>query len=190
MSFDPQPYLADRYLIVRPLQEEDWQSLFCAAADPLVWEHHPAHDRWQEEVFRRYFEEALACGTTVAAVDRQLGTAIGMSRFDRTSAAPGEVEIGWTFLARAYWGGETNRALKRLMIGHALQSFDRVIFRIGEDNLRSRRAIEKIGAQLTDRTDMAEVGGRTVRHLVYAMDADAFAAGPLSHGRSGPEGEG
>lgn len=90
------------------------------------------------------------------------------------------IEIGWTFLAREHWGGGTNAEVKRLMIGHALAHVPSVEFRIGETNARSRRAIEKIGAQLTDRHEIYAQAGTPVRHLIYEIDRANFASGPLS----------
>ena len=66
------------------------------------------------------------------------------------------------------------------MIGHALDHCDRVIFLIGENNLRSRRALEKIGGTLTDRHFDAEMTGGPVRHVIYAIDRAGFATGPLA----------
>lgn len=179
MTFDAQPVLTDGAVILRPLVPADWDALFGVASDPLIWAGHPAHDRWQEPVFRRFFADALASGGALVVTDPD-GAIIGSSRYDRGRAGPDEVEIGWTFLARSRWGGGTNRRMKRLMIGHALQAFDRVIFLVGDTNVRSQRAMAKIGAVLTDRTDRAEMAGRTVRHLVFAIDRVAFAEGPLA----------
>ena len=177
---DFQPTLTSTAVILRPLRADDWDALYAVAADPAIWALHPAHDRWQEPVFRAFFAEALASGGALAAIDPATGEVIGASRFDTGRAGPGEVEIGWTFLARAYWGGAVNGACKALMVGHALTDYERVIFLIGDTNLRSRRAIEKLGAVLTDRVDTAEMAGAEVRHVVYAVDRAAFAAGPLA----------
>lgn len=175
-----QPFLRDDVVSLRPLVSADWDALYAIANDPLLWAQHPAHDRWQAPVFRAFFEQALASGGALVAADAATGQIIGTSRFDRARAASGEVEIGWTMLARERWGGPYNTAMKRLMVGHALETFERVIFLVGEDNLRSRRALDKIGARLTDRTDRAEVAGKPVCHVVYAIDRPGFAAGPLS----------
>jgi RimJ/RimL family protein N-acetyltransferase len=177
-----QPVLEDERVRLRPLADSDWDALFAVAADPLIWEVHPAHDRWREPVFRRFFADALASGGALVVEDRATGAVIGSSRFDSTRAGPGEVEIGWTFLARAWWGGAANRSMKRLMVGHALASLDRAIFVVGEDNGRSRRALEKIGASLTDRRMMLEMAGQVRAHAVYAIDRVAFAEGPLADG--------
>ncbi|MFM9828895.1 MAG: GNAT family N-acetyltransferase, partial [Sphingomonas sp.] len=118
-DFDPQPVLVGETVALAPLADADWDALFAVAADPLIWAVHPAHDRWQEPVFRRFFADARASGGCLVVRDRSSGAVIGSSRYDRTRVEPGEVEIGWTFLARRYWGGTTNRELKTLMIAHA-----------------------------------------------------------------------
>lgn len=158
----------------------DWPALFAVAADPLIWAGHPAHDRWQEPVFRRFFDDALASGGALVAVDAVTGAVIGSSRYDFGRADGGEIEIGWTFLARSQWGGAANRAMKRLMLAHAFRFLDRVVFLVGETNLRSRSAMEKIGGTVTSRVSDAEMAGVTVRHLIYAIDRAGFAAGPLA----------
>lgn len=187
---DRQPTLTSAAVVLRPLRADDWDALFAVASDPEIWALHPAHDRWQEPVFRAYFADALVSGGALVAVDPASGAVIGASRYDSDRAGPGEIEIGWTFLARSHWGGPTNRAMKALMIGHALGSparpgYDRAIFLIGEDNLRSRRAIEKIGGILTERVDPGFMAGKPVRHVVYAIDRAGFAAGPLANVKTG-----
>ena len=177
---DRQPNLSSAQVALRPLTADDGAALYAVAADPLIWAGHPAHDRWQEPVFRRFFDEALASGGALVAIDPATGAIIGSSRYDHDRAEAGEIEIGWTFLARSRWGGATNAAIKALMIGHALKSVDRVIFLIGETNLRSCRAMEKIGGVLTPRHHDAMMNGAAVRHLIYAIDAKALANGPLA----------
>jgi RimJ/RimL family protein N-acetyltransferase len=113
--------------------------------------------------------------------DSRDGAVIGSSRYDHARAGAGEVEIGWTFLARSHWGGAANACMKRLMLGHAFaQGIERAIFLVGETNLRSRRAMEKIGARLTPRIDVAEMAGAIVRHVVYAIDATHWPQLPIA----------
>ncbi|CAN5262413.1 GNAT family protein [soil metagenome] len=179
-SLDRQPHLTGSRVFLRPMRGEDWDALYAIASDPLIWEVHPAHDRWQEPVFRAFFDAALASGGGLAILDAASGAFIGASRFDFGRAQTGEVEIGWTFLARDHWGGGINAEVKRLMIGHALVSVERAIFLVGEHNIRSRRAMEKIGGRLTDRTHEAVMAGQPVRHVIYTIDRPGFAAGPLT----------
>ena len=181
---DRQPVLEGERLLLRPLAAEDWDALYAAASDPLVWELHPANDRWQEPVFRAYFADALAQGGALAVIDRSSGAMIGSSRMQAYDpAGGGSVEIGWTFVARSHWGGDTNREMKRLMLAHALKYVARVDFRVGETNLRSRRAMEKIGGRLTDRDGgVVQTASGPARHVVYEITREIFANGPLQAG--------
>lgn len=178
-----QPNVSDDRVLIRPLAADDFDALFAVASDPLIWEVHPAHDRWKEPVFRAYFDDGLASNGMVVFIDRSTGAIIGASRYEseREPIESGEVEIGWTFLARAYWGGEWNRSVKRLMIGQAFDAgYRAALFLVGENNVRSRRAMEKIGGTLSDRTSMAMTGGKPVRHVVYEIRPGDFATGPLN----------
>jgi RimJ/RimL family protein N-acetyltransferase len=145
MSFDLQPVLKGELLELRPLRAADYPELFAVAADPLIWEQHPSSDRYKEEVFRVFFRQALESGGALIAIDRKDGRVIGSSRFHGYDAVRSEVEIGWTFLARSHWGGVYNGEMKRLMLEHAFQFVDRVLFVVGPQNRRSQRAVEKIG---------------------------------------------
>jgi len=116
------------------------------ASDPLIWEQHPASDRYQEDVFTAFFREGLESGGALIAIDRQEARVIGSSRYHGYDADQSEIEIGWTFLARSHWGGRYNGEMKQLMLRHAFTFVDNVIFVIGPWNMRSRRAVEKIGS--------------------------------------------
>ncbi len=126
-AFELQPHLVGDLVEVRPLRPEDWESLFAVASDPLIWEQHPASDRYQEEVFRDFFREALASGGALIVIDRAAQKIIGSSRYFGFEPEKSEIEIGWTFLARTYWGGKYNGELKRLMLAHAFRFVESVI---------------------------------------------------------------
>jgi RimJ/RimL family protein N-acetyltransferase len=113
---------------------------------PLIWEQHPDKSRSQPAGFKAFFQQALDSGGALLATETGSGRVIGSSRFHGYDEAAGEVEIGWTFLARSHWGGEYNREMKRLMLEHAFRFVDRVVFLIDPANYRSQRAIEKLGA--------------------------------------------
>lgn len=152
-AFALQPHLIGDRIELRPLRSDDWESLFALASDPLIWEQHPASDRYQEEVFREFFREALESGGAMVVIDRRTHEIIGSSRYFGFDSGESEIEIGWTFLARSYWGGDYNGELKRLMLDHAFRFVESVIFKIGPTNFRSRRAVEKIGGVLIKEQD-------------------------------------
>lgn len=174
MPFDLQPTLIGEILRLRPLRPEDFAALYAVASDPLIWEQHPARDRYQEDVFAAFFRDALQSGGALIALDCKSNAVIGSSRFHGYDSAKSEIEIGWTFLARSHWGGRYNQEMKRLMLGHAFQVVNSVVFLVGPQNFRSQKAVEKIGGiRAGTRRDG---GGR--ESFVYRIRRDEFQRQP------------
>lgn len=170
MPFELQPILRGELLELRPIREDDYAELYAVASDPLIWEQHPASDRYREEVFREFFRDALESGGAFAVNDSETGRVIGSTRFHGYDEERGEVEIGWTFLARSHWGGHHNGEMKRLMLAHAFKFVESVVFLVAPENMRSRRAVEKIGG-VADGTRPTEFG----ESVLYRITASAFA---------------
>ncbi|KYG61838.1 acetyltransferase [Bdellovibrio bacteriovorus] len=166
-NFDFQPTLTGELLKVRPLKSNEFDLLFAVASDPLIWELHPQRERYKKEVFEKFFELAIKSGG--AFVIEESGKAVGSSRYYDYRPELSQVAIGYTFLARAYWGGLYNCDLKRIMLLHAFKFVDNVIFEIGVNNLRSRRAIEKLGGRLTGHVDLDGTP-----HVVYTITKSSF----------------
>ncbi len=171
MSFDYQPVLKGDLVELRPLYSEDYDDLYAIAADPLIWEQHPVKNRHEEGVFQLFFREALASGGALIASDAKTQRVIGSSRFHGYDKERNEVEIGWTFLARSHWGGLYNGQMKELMLQHAFRFVNCVVFLVGPQNLRSQRAVEKIGGVRVGSRPDAE--GRD--SYVYQITSSAFA---------------
>jgi len=165
-----QPVLKGDLLELRPLRPEDHADLYAVASDPLIWEQHPDKTRHEVAGFRVFFDEALASGGALVAIDVATQQVIGSSRFHGYDAERDEVEIGWTFLARSHWGGRYNGEMKRLMLQHAFRFVSRVVFLIGPQNLRSQQAVERIGGVFAG---SRSTGGR--ESYVYQITAGAFA---------------
>ena len=146
MPFDLQPHLKSEFIELRPLTPEDWDDLFAVASDPLIWKQHPESDRYTEGVFKVFFREALESGGAFVVIDNTTQQIIGSTRFYGYDPEKSEIEIGWTFLARRYWGGRYNAEMKRLLLNHAFKFVESVVFFVGEKNFRSQKAMEKIGA--------------------------------------------
>ena len=166
---DLQPTLTGPRVLIRPVAPGDWEGMYAAGSDPEIWAVHPVRDRWTEAGMRAFFDGALASGAGFAFVDRETGRIIGSSRYHGWDSATKEIEIGWTFLARAYWGGSFNAEVKRLMLDHAFTFADTVVFWVGETNWRSQRAMEKIGGVRREGLKMRALGGRDVAHVVFEM---------------------
>ena len=106
------------------------------------------------------------------AIDAATDRAIGSSRFHGYNSQQSEIEIGWTFLARSHWGGLYNREMKHLMLRHAFRFVDTVVFLIGPDNIRSQRAVEKIGAVRIE----SRKNGQGRVSVAYKITSKMFAA--------------
>lgn len=172
---DLQPTLTGRHITLRPLMAQDFDELFVAASDPLVWAQHPDPGRGTREGFPPFFDGALESKSCLVAIDAARRSVIGWSRY--SNYAPGErIQIGYTFLARSHWGGAVNAEMKRLMLRHAFTDVREVLFTVAERNLRSRRAVEKLGAQLTG----AEATPRWGQiHVIYRLTPELWANGAV-----------
>jgi N-acetyltransferase len=173
MDFDLQPTLKGTLIDVRPLRSEDFEALFAAASDPLIWEQHPERDRYKREVFQTFFDGAVASKGALAVIKRASGRIIGCSRYCNLNIAEREVEIGFTFLERQFWGGRYNSELKKLMMDHAFRFVDSVVFVVGETNLRSQRALQKIGATIVGERKLPSRDGSPIPCVVFRIKAGA-----------------
>ena len=172
MEFDLQPTLKGNLIELRPLTPEDFDALFAAASDPLIWEQHPENDRYAREVFQRYFDGAIDSKGAFAIIERETGRIIGSSRYCNLNPSESEVEIGWTFLETQFWGGMYNRELKSLMLSHAFQFINRVVFVVGETNLRSQKALLKIGARFLEKTERLTRDGAMTPNFVFVIESN------------------
>ncbi len=170
MAVDLQPLLRGALLELRPLRADDWDDLYAAASDPLIWEQHPEHLRYTEPVFREFFRVALVSGSALVAIDLADGRMVGSSRYHDYDPAARTIEIGWSFLVRSHWGGRYNAEMKRLMLDHIFAFVDEVQFVIDPQNIRSQQAIQRVGGEPS--------GIRTVRgaeHVVFRIVPPAGA---------------
>lgn len=166
-------HLRNDWVQLSPLQVGDLERLYAVASDPLIWEQHPNPDRYQRPVFETYFTGAIESGGAFLILDAT-GDVIGCSRFYDHLPEKGEVKIGYTFFARSCWGKSYNQSVKRLMLEHAFQYVDRVIFHVGAGNIRSQRAMEKIGAVKLGEEDVAYYGEAIRRNVVYVITKAVF----------------
>lgn len=170
---DLQPTLTGERLTLRPLVAQDFDALLAAACDPLLWAQHPDPGRGTREGFPSFFDGALKSKGCLVAIDAARQSIIGWSRY--SDYAPGaRITIGYTFLVRSHWGGETNAEMKRLMLRYAFADVPEVLFTVAERNLRSRRAVEKLGAELAGAEDAPRWGQI---HVIYRLTPELWARG-------------
>jgi RimJ/RimL family protein N-acetyltransferase len=167
-QFDLQPTLCGDLMVLRPLGSDDFEALCLAASDPRIWQQHP-HARHERKVFEDFFSGALASGGALVAIDTKSRAIIGCSRYYDLDIVRSEVAIGFTFLTRECWGGVYNREMKRLMLNHAFQFVNVVLFHVDAGNVRSQKAIEKIGGSLVGQLLKPEPGGVTRTVLIYKI---------------------
>ncbi len=176
-TLDPdwQPTLRGNGITLRPLRADDLAALHAAASDPAIWAQHPEPDRHEPAPFARFFAGALASGGALVVVDQADGRVVGSSRYYDWRPAEATIVIGYTFLMRSHWGGATNGEMKRLMLAHAFRWARTVWFHVGPDNVRSQRALERIGARL-DGVVTTPKNGKDERRMVFRCDRPDGAA--------------
>lgn len=178
MPFEFQPTLRGRLIDLRPLRPGDFDALFAVASDPLIWEQHPDKTRCTPAGFRRFFDESIASGGALLATRAGTDEVVGSSRYFDHREGESAVEIGWSFLARACWGGPHNQDMKRLMVEHAFRSVRRVVFIVDPGNLRSQQALLKLGA-VREGTRL-EPSGR--ESMVFILTPERWARSPVATG--------
>lgn len=152
-GFDFQPFLEGKLTRLRPLVKRDFDHLHRVAADPLIWEQMPDSERYRRDVSQEFYNESLSLKTTLVITEFHSNDIIGSSRYARYDSEKREIEIGWTFLSRQYWGRGFNEEVKELMMNHAFRFVDSIFFVAAETNYRSRKAIEKLGARFEQELD-------------------------------------
>jgi RimJ/RimL family protein N-acetyltransferase len=152
------------------LKEEDFEALYKVASDPLIWEQHPNKNRYKREVFQNFFEGAVKSKGAYLIYDNATGELIGCTRFYDHKAEETVVAIGYTFFARSHWGGKYNPAVKRLMIEYAFSHVDSVLFHVGAQNIRSQKAIERLGATKIAEQEIAYYGEDCKLNFIYEIN--------------------
>ena len=176
--------LAGRHVRLEPLSPEHLPALCEVGLDPELWRWTLSVIRTPEEM-RDYVETALRerdAGRALpfATVDAASGRAVGSTRFGNPSAADGRVEIGWTWLGRAWQRTPANTEAKYLMLRHAFETLGcvRVEFKTDALNERSRAAILRLGAveEGVLRRHMRSQGGRMRDSVYFSILDDEWPA--------------
>lgn len=151
------------------LEESDFERLYSVASDPEIWEQHPSSDRYKREVFQQFFEGAIDSQSAFLIIDQVTGQVIGSTRFYEFDETNKSIAIGYTFLAKKYWGGKYNASVKKLMLEYAFQWVEKVYFHVGAENVRSQMAVRKLGAELLE-TVMFDHYGEKILHHLYVLE--------------------
>ncbi|GAO42729.1 GNAT family N-acetyltransferase [Flavihumibacter petaseus] len=172
MNFSIQPVLEDEIVMLVPLQEPDFESLYGVASDPRIWEQHPNKDRWKEDVFRNYFEGAMQSGGAFKIIDKSSGKLAGSTRIYDYNEEGNSILIGYTFIGTEFWGKGLNPAAKALLLNYLFQYVPRVYFHIGSHNIRSQVAIGRLGAMKVGEQEVAYYGEAPKLNFVYCIERE------------------
>jgi RimJ/RimL family protein N-acetyltransferase len=169
-----QPLLVNELIRLQPLKQDDFEQLYAVAADPLIWEQHPNRNRYQRDVFQTYFEGAMQSKGALLLIDQQTSEVAGCSRFYDYNPEEKSLLIGYTFVARKFWGKGHNPAMKTLMIEHAFKYVESILFHIGASNVRSQIAIGRIGAVKRKEISVAYHGEPEKLNFEYVLTKETW----------------
>jgi RimJ/RimL family protein N-acetyltransferase len=144
--------LENDHVCLRPIEKSDRPDLAVIASDPAIWRYFVQRIDGEEDLDRFI---ALALDDTragrrvvFAIVDKSTGRLAGSMAFGNLAAAERRLEIGWSWLGRAYRGKGINRWAKYLLLEYAFETLEaeRVEFKTDVLNIQARKGLANIGA--------------------------------------------
>jgi N-acetyltransferase len=175
--------LEGRAVRLEPLARRHEQSLFEAAQDERIWRWMPYDASASPQTFHAWLEDALAASESgtegaFATVEAGTGEPVGSTRYLALRPEHRVLEIGWTWLAPAYWQTGANVEAKMLMLEHAFENLGclRVEFKTDSRNERSRAALTALPAQFEGvfRKHMLVRGGQRRDSAYYSIIDDEW----------------
>ncbi|MEP1472791.1 MAG: GNAT family protein [Halieaceae bacterium] len=151
MTFDVQPVqLKGKYVTLEPLSQAHAQGLYTRGREAAEWLFMPRRCFVDLADTRHWVEEALAAENQMpfAIVEQGKGRITGSTRYLNIRPEHLSLEIGWTWLGQEWQRTPVNTEAKLLLLSHAFDKLGcrRVEFKTDARNLRSQRALERIGA--------------------------------------------
>ncbi|MHA4961683.1 GNAT family N-acetyltransferase [Bacillus subtilis] len=169
--------LTGELIRVVPMDKSHIQGLYEAAKDENIWAHLPKTITTLHDM-EAFVEEALQtkeCGTEFpfVIIHRESGKIVGTTRFLYMSSASRSLEIGWTWFHPSVWGTSVNSECKYLLLQYCFERLNtiRVQFKTDERNIRSQKAIERLGAVKEGilRNQMIRKDGTFRNSLFYSL---------------------
>ena len=169
--------LANERISLIPLEEKHIQEMRKLSSDSDIWTwytadltHPDALEKWMSN---RLAETKLGEKMSYAVQLNETGDIIGSTSYGHITWSEKTLEVGWTWLGKKYIGAGINKHMKFLMLRHAFEEMEieRLELRTDELNVRSRKAMEKIGAKHdgTLRSHRTTQGGRRRNTVVYSI---------------------
>lgn len=174
MKFSIQPKLENDSLQLLPLAESDFERLFNVASDPEVWGMHPNKERYKRDIFQNFFKGALQSKGAFLIIDKETTAVLGSTRFYDYDENDESILIGYTFYGTKFWGKNINASVKKMMLDYIFQFVEKVIFHVGKDNIRSIKAMTKLGAENLGETEVAYFGETPKINVVFQIKKDEW----------------
>ena len=183
MSWPAAVELHGEQATLRPLSSDHHDALCAATRDGELWRLWytavPSPDGMAAEIERRLKLQASGSMLPFTVLDAS-GRVVGMTTYMNIDAVHQRVEIGSTWIAASAQRGALNTQCKRLLLAHAFDQLDclAVEFRTHRLNTQSRRAIERLGAQLDGilRAHSRATDGSVRDTAVYSVTAPEWPA--------------
>ncbi|MDQ3392949.1 MAG: GNAT family N-acetyltransferase [Bacteroidota bacterium] len=153
MNFKEDIILENSVVILRPLAFKDFKGLQEVAFDPIIWKYMPLINIETAADLHGYIKKARkhrqqSLRYPFVIIDKNSGKVVGSTSLGNISVIDKRLEIGWTWIGTDFMGTGINKNCKFLLLQHSFEvlGYERVELKTDVLNLRSRKAIKKIGA--------------------------------------------
>jgi RimJ/RimL family protein N-acetyltransferase len=154
MKLNLSPTLENEFVILTPLTIENYKELISIGAEDKLVQYSPS-DIYSAKSLKNYVEIALEQKAKSISIpfiiyDKSKKQYAGSTRYMNINLKNKVLEIGSTWIGKEFQGTGLNTHIKSLMIDHVFEkmNFEKIEFRIDERNIRSRKAVEKLGGVL------------------------------------------
>ncbi|MEM0940272.1 MAG: GNAT family protein [Bacteroidota bacterium] len=169
--------LSDSKVELFPVSKYHIKKMRLLSSDSDIWTWYTADlsnpDDLENWMMNRLKESEQGDKMSYAILQKQSGSVIGSTSYGHIDWKEKCIEIGWTWLGKDYIGAGINRHMKFLMLRHAFEvmQIERLELRTDKENIRSRKAMEKIGAKYdgTLRNHRATQGNRRRDTVIYSI---------------------
>lgn len=176
--------LENKFILIREMELDDGEGIFAASRDKIIWRHMTQNIDTIEDAVQ-YVQKALMAKEQGAEIpfviiDRNTNKIIGSTRFLDVHFEHKRLEIGSTWINPSQWRTAVNTNCKYLLLCYCFEELQlqRVQLKTDHENLRSQKAIERIGAKKEGilRNHMIRPDG-TIRHTVmYSITSEEWPA--------------
>ncbi len=148
------PTLENHRVKLSLLDLSNYKHLSHIAQEPHLLQYSPSKIDTPEDL-KEYVQTAVddyyhRTAIPFIVFDKDANAYAGCTRFGFINWQNKVMHIGWTWIGNQFQGTGLNMHMKFLMLQYAFETleFDKVEFRVDERNIRSRKAVEKLGATL------------------------------------------